>query len=74
MCGILAAFGTKDYELAIEQSGKLGHRGQMREGSRFSIMDKGGILCHERLSIIDLHTGKQPIQGSDEKNLDGAQR
>ena len=30
-------------------------------------MDKGGILCHERLSIIDLHTGKQPIQGSDEK-------
>ena len=36
MCGILAAFGTKNYELAIEQSGKLGHRGQMREGSRFS--------------------------------------
>ena len=24
----------------------------------------GAILCHERLSIIDLHTGKQPIKGS----------
>ena len=24
----------------------------------------GAVLCHERLSIIDLHTGKQPIRGS----------
>jgi asparagine synthase (glutamine-hydrolysing) len=24
----------------------------------------GSILSHERLSIIDLHSGKQPIQGT----------
>ena len=68
MCGILAAFGTKDYELALRQSKKLNHRGPDERGHRIlDHLDHGGILCHERLSIIDLHTGKQPIQGSNNK-------
>ena len=68
MCGILAAFGTRDYQKAISQSKLLTHRGP--DESDHVILDhlpSGGILCHERLSIIDLHTGKQPIQGSSEK-------
>jgi asparagine synthase (glutamine-hydrolysing) len=28
------------------------------------MLRKGHILSHERLSIIDLHSGKQPIQGT----------
>ena len=64
MCGILAAFGTTDYERAIKQSKLLNHRGPDESGHQIldSFQD-GAILCHERLSIIDLNTGKQPIQG-----------
>ncbi|MAW07186.1 MAG: asparagine synthase B [Halobacteriovoraceae bacterium] len=68
MCGILAAFGTTDYERAIKQSKLLNHRGPDESGHQ--ILDSfkdGAILCHERLSIIDLNTGKQPIQGMSEE-------
>ena len=65
MCGILAAFKTTNYEQAIKQSKLLHHRGPDESGHQILENFPGGaILCHERLSIIDLHTGKQPIQGT----------
>lgn len=67
MCGILAVIGSRDLESAIKQSKKLEHRGPDEGGHKLLDHYPGGaILCHERLSIIDLSTGKQPIQGSKE--------
>jgi asparagine synthase (glutamine-hydrolysing) len=64
MCGILAIIGKgKDEVLVRELSKRMSHRGP--DESDVHITDKGHFLSHERLSIIDLHTGKQPIQGCD---------
>ena len=53
MCGILAAIGTTDIELAKMQSAKLDHRGPDEQGRQVITSYPGGaILCHERLSII----------------------
>ena len=64
MCGILAIIG-KGVELsqAKELSNRMSHRGPNEHD--IHITEKGHILSHERLSIIDLYTGKQPIQGCD---------
>lgn len=63
MCGILAAIGkTIDYDQVKRASKKMVHRGP--DESDAVITEAGHMLCHERLSIIDLHTGKQPIQGT----------
>jgi asparagine synthase (glutamine-hydrolysing) len=40
----------------------MSHRGPDESGVHVSA--SGAILCHERLSIIDLSTGRQPIQGT----------
>lgn len=63
MCGILAIIG-KSYPLkkAIELSRRMSHRGPNERAIHQT--ENGYILAHERLSIIDLHSGKQPIQGS----------
>ena len=67
MCGILAVIGSKNVELAQKQAKKLGHRGPDERDYKFIESYPGGaILCHERLSIIDLTTGIQPIQGTRE--------
>ena len=64
MCGILAIIGKgKDEALVKELSKRMSHRGP--DESDVHITEKGHFLSHERLSIIDLHTGKQPIQGCD---------
>lgn len=67
MCGILAVYGAKQIEetkeKAIERSKRLTHRGPDESGH--VVTDGGVILCHERLSIVDLHSGKQPIEGTD---------
>ena len=64
MCGILAIIGKgKDENLVRELSKRMSHRGP--DESDVHITEKGHYLSHERLSIIDLHTGKQPIQGCD---------
>lgn len=64
MCGILAIIGKgKDVALAQQLSKRMSHRGP--DESDIHVTDKGHILAHERLSIVDLHTGKQPIQGTD---------
>jgi asparagine synthase (glutamine-hydrolysing) len=39
----------------------MSHRGP--DESDLHVMENGSVLSHERLSIIDLHSGKQPIQG-----------
>ena len=63
MCGILAIIGKgKDGELVRELSKRMSHRGP--DESDIHVTENGHILSHERLSIIDLHSGKQPIQGS----------
>lgn len=63
MCGILAIIGKgKSKVQALEMSSKMSHRGQ--DERDLYITEKGHILAHERLSIIDLHSGKQPIQGT----------
>ena len=62
MCGILAIIGKgKDVELVKSLSKRMSHRGP--DESDMHSTENGHILSHERLSIIDLHSGKQPIQG-----------
>ncbi|MCL6461781.1 MAG: asparagine synthase B [Flavobacterium micromati] len=63
MCGILAIIGKgKEEQLFRELSKRMAHRGP--DESDLLITENGHILSHERLSIIDLHSGKQPIKGS----------
>ncbi|NQX80799.1 MAG: asparagine synthase B [Flavobacteriaceae bacterium] len=63
MCGILAVLGKdKETSKVSELSLRMSHRGPDERDIYQS--ENGYILCHERLSIIDLHTGKQPIKGS----------
>jgi asparagine synthase (glutamine-hydrolysing) len=63
MCGILAIIGKgKDAESVRDLSKRMSHRGP--DESDLHVMENGSVLSHERLSIIDLHSGKQPIQGS----------
>lgn len=64
MCGILAVIGKGADETLVKQlSERMSHRGP--DESDLHITEKGHFLSHERLSIVDLHTGKQPIQGTD---------
>ena len=63
MCGILAIIGNgMDQELVKSLSKRMAHRGP--DESDMIITENGSILSHERLSIIDLYSGKQPIKGS----------
>ena len=63
MCGILAIIGKgKDEQLVKQLSKRMSHRGP--DESDTHITENGHILSHERLSIIDLHSGRQPIQGT----------
>ena len=63
MCGILAIIGKgKDEQLVKQLSKRMSHRGP--DESDIHVTESGHILSHERLSIIDLHSGKQPIQGT----------
>ena len=63
MCGILAIIGKgKDINLVKQLSKRMSHRGP--DESDIHVTENGHILSHERLSIIDLHSGKQPIRGT----------
>ncbi len=66
MCGILGIFKKEDLqvELAQELSKRMRHRGPDMQDYQVS-EDGKSIITHERLAIIDLVTGKQPIQGTD---------
>lgn len=62
MCGILAIIGKgKDQAQVRPLSKRMAHRGP--DESDLILTEKGHVLSHERLSIIDLHSGRQPIQG-----------
>lgn len=63
MCGILAIIGKgKDEALVRQLSKRMSHRGP--DESDLYVTERGHILSHERLSVIDLSTGRQPIQGT----------
>lgn len=65
MCGILGIFDKKDLNVQHVQmlSQRMRHRGPDMQD--YQVNDsKTGIITHERLAIIDLYTGKQPIQGT----------
>jgi len=63
MCGILAIIGKgKDEKLVKILSKRMSHRGP--DESDLLVTENGHILSHERLSIIDLHSGRQPIKGT----------
>lgn len=63
MCGILAIIGKgKEEQLVRDLSSRMSHRGP--DERDLYAMPNGHYLSHERLSIIDLHSGKQPIQGT----------
>ncbi len=65
MCGILAVLGKETSEKEIlSLSKRMAHRGP--DESSFYKSPEGTILCHERLAIMDIKTGKQPIQGTSE--------
>eukprot|EP00005_Dracoamoeba_jomungandri_P008316 CAMPEP_0174277676 /NCGR_PEP_ID=MMETSP0439-20130205/61054_1 /TAXON_ID=0 /ORGANISM="Stereomyxa ramosa, Strain Chinc5" /LENGTH=568 /DNA_ID=CAMNT_0015370015 /DNA_START=2426 /DNA_END=4132 /DNA_ORIENTATION=+ len=68
MCGIFALFNF--YNLSLDQlrskatalSSKMAHRGPDGWGG---CGGKGWCLCHERLSIVDVAGGKQPLLSVD---------
>ncbi|MCK4526060.1 asparagine synthase (glutamine-hydrolyzing) [candidate division WOR-3 bacterium] len=61
MCGIVG-FNFEDVNLVKQMCKVITHRGPDDEGY---YSDKNITLGHKRLSIIDLHTGKQPIYNED---------
>ena len=69
MCGIVALWSRRDpidAEVLERATRRLHHRGP--DGRRFWIAPHGRVgLGHARLSIIDLHTGDQPIANEDER-------
>lgn len=65
MCGILGIFDKKDLDVqqVQELSKRMRHRGPDEQDFELN-ESKTGIITHERLAIIDLQTGKQPIKGT----------
>lgn len=69
MCGLVAIFGLKPgTELeplrrqAVQAAARLRHRGPDWSGVH---ADAGAVLAHERLSIVDIHGGAQPLRSTD---------
>ena len=69
MCGIVCAFDLKEKAEVLrpqilEMSKKIRHRGPDWSGI---YSDEKAILSHERLSIVDPASGKQPLFSEDKK-------
>ena len=71
MCGIVSIFNIQEQtpelrQKALRMSQKIRHRGPYWSG-----IYTGGsaILCHERLSIVDPESGKQPLFSPDKKQV-----
>lgn len=69
MCGIVAIFGLKPgTELeplrrqAVQAAARIRHRGPDWSGV---YADAGAVLAHERLAIVDIHGGAQPLRSTD---------
>ena len=62
MCGIIGIFGTKDQEArrsqALKMASSIRHRGPDWSGI---YTDEFCLLVHERLSIVDVEHGAQPL-------------
>ena len=74
MCGIFAVYGNHESQSFLEQrekflncSKKLRHRGPDWNGIYINEAKKS-VVCHERLSIIDVDHGAQPLHGNTEGN------
>jgi len=67
MCGIFAAFRQPEIEpfkaKALQYSKRIRHRGPDWSGN---VIQNSTILVHERLAIVGLDTGAQPITSPDE--------
>ena len=71
MCGITAIFNIKEQtphlrEQALAMSKRIRHRGPDWSGI---YQGKTAILAHERLSIVDPTSGKQPLVSPDGKQI-----
>ena len=71
MCGIVSIFNIKQQtaglrEKALRMSQKIRHRGPDWSGI---YCGKSAILAHERLSIVDPESGKQPLFSTDGKQI-----
>ena len=64
MCGIFGIIGNADKQVALDLSKRMTHRGP--DERDYYQAPNGSIICHERLMIIDLTTGKQPIKGTND--------
>ncbi|OBA23555.1 glutamine-hydrolyzing asparagine synthase [Metschnikowia bicuspidata var. bicuspidata NRRL YB-4993] len=66
MCGIYAAFRQPNVEAfkdkALQNTKKIRHRGPDWSGN---VVANDTILCHERLAIVGLDSGAQPIVSPD---------
>jgi len=71
MCGIVGIFGVKEQtpelrKKALKMSQKIRHRGPDWSGI---YVGKTAILAHERLSIVDPESGRQPLFSPDKKQI-----
>ncbi|MGN0233369.1 MAG: asparagine synthase B [Bacteroidaceae bacterium] len=71
MCGIVGIFDIKEQsselrKKALRMSQKIRHRGPDWSGI---YCGPHAILCHERLSIVDPQSGKQPLYSPDGKQV-----
>lgn len=68
MCGIFAAYKVDDIKSfkskALTYSKRIRHRGPDWSGN---VVENSTILCHERLAIVGLDSGAQPIVSPDER-------
>ena len=63
MCGICSIWGSNDKRELLEQmKSSLVHRGPDSEGT---FQTKNGLLGHQRLGIVDIDNGMQPIYNED---------
>ena len=71
MCGIVGIFNIQEQtpdlrQKALRMSQKIRHRGPDWSGI---YTGSSAILCHERLSIVDPESGKQPLFSPDKKEV-----
>jgi asparagine synthase (glutamine-hydrolysing) len=70
MCGIYAAYKQPNVEAfkskALQNSKRIRHRGPDWSGN---VIQNSTILCHERLAIVGLDSGAQPITSEDANYL-----
>lgn len=71
MCGIVGVFDLKSDSQklrpqVLKMSKKLRHRGPDWSGI---YCGENAILAHERLSIVDVQSGKQPLYSKDRKHI-----